>query len=55
LRALRGKLPDGFKFDRLEPHNRRAVDAAISRLKALRKGSIIGPDGWKSARDEGRR
>jgi prevent-host-death family protein len=30
------------------------LDAAIAELKALRKGSRIGPD-WREMRDEGRR
>lgn len=31
------------------------VDAAIARLKELRKGSTIGEGGWKAARDWGRK
>jgi len=31
------------------------VDAAIERLKELRKGTTIGEGGWKAARDEGRK
>lgn len=31
------------------------IDAAIARLKELRKGATIGPGGWKAARDEGRK
>lgn len=30
------------------------VDAAIARLKELRKGVTLGEGGWKAARDEGR-
>lgn len=31
------------------------VDAAIARIKELRKGTTIGEGGWKAARDEGRK
>ncbi len=31
------------------------VDAAIAKLKLLRKGATLGDGGWKAARDEGRR
>ena len=31
------------------------IDAAIKRIKELRKGTTIGEGGWKAARDEGRK
>lgn len=31
------------------------VDAAIAKLKSLRKGASLGEGGWKAARDQGRR
>jgi prevent-host-death family protein len=34
---------------------RQDIDAAITKLKALRAGTTLGPDGWKALRDEGRR
>ena len=35
--------------------SREEVDAAIARLKELRKGTTAGPGGWKALRDEGRK
>jgi prevent-host-death family protein len=35
--------------------DRADVDAAIERIKELRKGITIGEGGWKAARDEGRK
>ena len=34
---------------------RHDIDEAIAKLKALRAGATLGPDGWKALRDEGRR
>lgn len=34
---------------------RQDIDAAITRLKALRAGATLGPEGWKALRDDGRR
>ena len=31
------------------------IDAAIMRIKELRKGSTLGEGGWKAARDAGRK
>lgn len=35
--------------------SRRDVDDAIVKLKALRAGVTVGPEGWKAMRDDGRR
>ncbi len=34
---------------------RQDIDAAITKLKALRAGTTLGPEGWKTLRDDGRR
>ena len=34
---------------------RHDIDEAITKLKALRVSSTLGPEGWKALRDEGRR
>lgn len=38
-----------------ETASREEIDAAIARLKELRKGATTGPGGWKALRDEGRK
>lgn len=38
-----------------EDDARSDIEKTIAQLKALRKGSKLGPEGWKALRDEGRR
>ena len=43
------------RLTKADTADRADADAAIMRLKELRKGVTIGAGGWKAARDEGRK